>query len=230
MSEVRPVSGNLYARRLGGAFALAAIGLLAAVAYFAGGGAPALRLAFKPVPVLALAAWVAMRSTRLDGRLVAAGLVASAAGDALLEWGTFLPGLVAFLCAHLVYIAAFVAGERRLALPRLLPFAAWGVASFGHLRAGLGSLVVPVAGYVAVITTMMWRAAARVGSPNVPRKAALLGLAGALSFGASDTLLAVNRFVDPVPGAGWLVIVLYWLGQWGIAGSVVVAAARAELR
>ena len=78
--------------------------------------------------------------------------------------------------------------------------------------------------------TMMWRAAARVGSPNVPRKAALLGLAGALSFGASDTLLAVNRFADPVPGAGWLVIVLYWLGQWGIAGSVVVAAARAELR
>jgi uncharacterized membrane protein YhhN len=217
-------------RRSGRTVAVAAIGLLAAVVYLAGAGAPALRLAIKPVPVLALAAWVTMRSTRLDGRLVAAGLVASAAGDALLEWGTFLAGLVAFLGAHLVYIAAFVAGERRPALPRLLPFAAWGVAAYAHLRTGLGALALPVATYVAVITAMMWRAAARVGSPNVPRKAALLGLAGALSFGASDTLLAVNRFADPVPGAGWLVIVLYWLGQWGIAGSVVVAAARAELR
>ncbi len=191
---------------------------------------PALRLAIKPLPVLALAAWVAMRSTRIEGRLVAAGLVASAAGDVLLEWGTFLPGLLAFLVAHVAYIAAFVARERRPALLRALPFAAWGVAAFGHMRAGLGALALPVAAYVAIITAMMWRAAARVGSPHVPRQAALLGLAGALCFGASDTVLAIDRFAEPVPSARWLVMVLYWLGQWGIAGSAVVAGSRAELR
>ena len=220
------------AKRHAGAVVLALVGFLAAVAYLAGAGSGqlAIRLAIKPLPVLALAAWVASRSTRLDGRLVAAGLVASAVGDAVLEGGAFLPGLFAFLCAHLAYVAAFLASERRPALARLLPFAAWSSAAYAHMRPGLGTLALPVAAYVAVITVMMWRAAARVGSPHVPRQAALLGLAGAIAFGMSDTLLAINRFAEPVPGAGWLVIVLYWLGQWGIAGSAVVAASRPELR
>jgi hypothetical protein len=46
----------------------------------------------------------------------------------------------------------------------------------------------------------------------------------------SATVLAVDRFAEPLPGAHWLVMVLYWFGQWGIAGSAVVAASRAELR
>jgi uncharacterized membrane protein YhhN len=220
------------AKRHAGSVVLALIGLLAAVAYLAGAGSvqPAIRLAIKPLPVLALAAWVASRSHRLDGRLVAAGLVASAAGDALLEGDAFLPGLLAFLVAHVAYVAAFIARERRPALARLVPFAAWSGAAYAHMRPGLGTLALPVAAYVAVITAMMWRAAACVGIPYVPRRAALLGLLGAIAFGMSDTLLAINRFAEPVTGAGWLVIVLYWLGQWGIAGAAVVAASRAELR
>jgi uncharacterized membrane protein YhhN len=86
-------------------------------------------------------------------------------------------------------------------------------------------MAVPVAAYMAVICTMMWRAAARVGSPRTPALPALLGLAGALSFGASDTLLAVSRFAVPFPGARWPVMVLYWLGQCGIAASAVAACA-----
>ncbi len=70
---------------------------------------------------------------------------------------------------------------------------------------------------------MMWRAAARVGSPGTPALAALLGLAGAIAFGASDTLIAFDRFAAPIPGARWPIMVLYWLGQCGIAASAVVA-------
>ena len=51
---------------------------------------------------------------------------------------------------------------------------------------------------------------------------------GAISFGLSDTLLAFNRFIwndtltffninEAAPFISTLVIVLYWLGQWGIA-------------
>lgn len=208
---------------------LAGFGLGAALAYLAGAGSgsPGLRLVLKPLPVVVLAAWVLWRSSSLGGRLVAAGLLLSALGDALLEWGTFLPGLLAFLVAHVAYIAAFVADERRPALARLVPFAAWSLAAFDQVRPGLGALTLPVAVYVAVITIMMWRAAARVGSPSTPPPAALVGLAGALAFGASDTLLALDRFAGPVPGARYWIMILYWLGQWAIAAS---AAWRASYR
>ena len=65
---------------------------------------------------------------------------------------------------------------------------------------------------------MMWRAAARV---RPGERAGWMALAGALSFGLSDTLLALHRFRAPVPGAWYLVILTYWAGQLGIAASAV---------
>jgi uncharacterized membrane protein YhhN len=82
---------------------------------------------------------------------------------------------------------------------------------------------VPVTVYVVVVCSMMWRAAARVGSPRTPALAAAVGLAGAVAFGASDTLIAFDRFSAPVPGAAWPIMILYWLGQCGIAASAVAA-------
>jgi uncharacterized membrane protein YhhN len=38
-------------------------------------------------------------------------------------------------------------------------------------------------------------------------------------FGLSDTLIAVDRFRAPMPGAGYAIILLYWAGQTGIAAS-----------
>ncbi len=45
-------------------------------------------------------------------------------------------------------------------------------------------------------------------------------LAGAVLFALSDTLLALNRFDAPIEGARYAIILLYWLGQWGITLSV----------
>jgi uncharacterized membrane protein YhhN len=69
---------------------------------------------------------------------------------------------------------------------------------------------------------MMWRAAARVGNPGTSALPALLGLAGAVAFGASDTLIAFDRFYTPMPGVRWPIMILYWMGQWGIAASTVL--------
>ena len=99
---------------------------------------------------------------------------------------------------------------------------AWGLTAFVLLRPGLGPMALPVGVYVAVICTMMWRAAARVGSPGTPALAALLALAGAVAFGASDTLIAFDLFSAPIPGARWPIMILYWLGQCGIAASAVL--------
>lgn len=200
---------------------LAGVGIAAALLYFVGlaAGLPALCLATKPFPVLALAGWVLSRCRDRVAWLTTAGLALSAGGDAFLELARFLHGLLAFLCAHLAYAAAFLVTDRRPALGRALPFLAWGVGALALLGHGLGSMAVPVSVYVSVICFMMWRASACIGSPGHSALAAALGLAGAVTFGASDTLLAFNRFAEPIPGASWAIMILYWLGQLGLAAS-----------
>lgn len=198
--------------------ALAGVAIVAALLYLAGLAvdAPALRLLSKPVPVLALAALVL--SGRRDGYAAAltGGLTLSALGDLLLEVpGHFVAGLATFLCAHLAYTAAFISDERRLRIGRALPFALWLLGAYVWIRPGLGEMTVPVVVYMLAIGTMMWRAAARWG--NHP--GATAALAGAVLFGLSDTLIAIDRFRVPLPGEPYAIILLYWAGQAGIAAS-----------
>jgi uncharacterized membrane protein YhhN len=191
--------------------ALLFVAAAAALAFLAGMAfdRPLLRLATKAVPAACLALLVASAGERRYARRVAAGLWLSALGDFLLEArpSFFLYGLLAFLLAHLAYIEAFFAASRRPALLRAIPFAAWGVTAFALLREGLGALAAPVAVYMTAIVTMMWRASA----------AGALALVGAVLFGASDTLIAIDRFNAPLPWAPVPIIVLYWAGQLLIA-------------
>ena len=132
--------------------------------------------------------------------------------------GTFYGRLSVFVVSQPdTYLA--LPAETRSALARAIPFAAWGLAAYAVLRPGLGAMAVPVAVYVTVVCLMMWRAAARV-SGSAPL-APWLGLAGALAFAASDTLIAFDRFHAAIPGAAWPIMILYWLGQWGIAASTM---------
>jgi alkenylglycerophosphocholine hydrolase len=182
--------------------------------------APALGLVVKPVPALALAALVLRRGEGFRARAVGAGLVLSALGDVLLDLPRqFTSGLTAFLLAHLAYSAAFLEDERRPRLLRAVPFALWlGSASlFVWPQVRAVGLALPVTVYMAAIGTMMWRAAARV---DPGRAGAVSGLVGALLFGLSDTLIALDRFHAPVPGVRYAIILLYWAGQAGIAASV----------
>jgi len=201
---------------------LVGLGLAGVVAYLVGLAlhAPTLRLVAKPLPVMCLA--VAVAGSGRDGyrRLIAAGLLACLAGDVLLELpGRFLPGLVAFLIGHLFYIAAFLTYARRPGLARGLPFAVWAGVAYARLAPGLGDMTLPVAVYVVVIGIMMWRAAACVGQAEPAPLAEWSGLAGAVLFGLSDTLIAFDRFHAPIAGVRYPIILLYWLGQAGISGS-----------
>ena len=77
----------------------------------------------------------------------------------------------------------------------------------------------PVLAYLLAILTMMWRAWARVGRSPRGSASAFWAAAGALLFGASDTLIAFDRFQAPIPLGGWPIILLYWAGQFGLARS-----------
>jgi uncharacterized membrane protein YhhN len=195
---------------------LVAIGSLAASGCLVGRALelPLLAVVAKPVPVLCLALWTAPREGRYPC-LVTLGLLLSMAGDVAIEW-SFVVGLGLFLLAHLVYIAAFLDGRPPLLAWRALPVVAAIGLVYRVVSPGLGSLRGAVLAYMTAIGTMLWRAAARVDAWPSPAASALLG---AVAFAASDSLLALDRFQAPVSGARYAILVLYWLGQLGIALS-----------
>jgi uncharacterized membrane protein YhhN len=198
------------------------VALLAALLFLLG---PAVatgpgRALLKPVPVLCLALMTYPSTPDRFALLLAWGLAVSAVGDLLLEGnGLFLAGLATFLLAHLLYLSAFVLDVRRLLPTRLVPFLAWGGLAFHGLQPGLHGMTWPVVAYMGAIVAMMWRAAARVGVSPRGQASARWALFGAVLFGASDTLLAYDRFGQPIEGVRLPILFLYWLGQAGLARS-----------
>jgi uncharacterized membrane protein YhhN len=199
------------------------IGLLAAAAYLYGLSADhyMLRLFTKPVPVLCLIAWLAPFPDA-DHRRIAMALALSVIGDIFLEFEPpfFVPGLVAFLGAQVVYIVAFTARDRRPQWLRAVPAALFGAGAYLWLAPSLGGLRGAVAAYIVAICVMLWRAWATVGGTH-PQRLAAFAAVGATAFALSDILVAYNRFVAPVLALKVLLMVLYWTAQWLIAASVV---------
>jgi uncharacterized membrane protein YhhN len=202
-----------------GTLLLLAIGILSAGTYCLGLTLEQRRLSLvaKPLPVLCLLLWVLQGASGPYGRFVAAGLAISLVADILIEV-SFLAGLATFLVAHVAYIVAFTAEDLAWRPLHALPFLAWGAGMLVFLWPRLGSMKWPVVAYVVVICTMMWRAAARLGGPT-QGFAEWSALVGAVLFAASDSLIALDRFHAPIRGVRYPIILLYWLGQWGIALS-----------
>jgi len=178
-------------------------------------------LLVKPMPVLALLGWLHDAPPSEYRRWISLGLIFSLVGDVLLAWpgDLFVFGLGAFLLAHLAYLKAYLSDCRRPALLPLTLALGIGAVLLGILvSSGLGPLLVPVIVYGLVISAMLWRALARLGT-EAPKRSAWLAAAGALAFVFSDSLIGINRFVAPFHAAPYLIIVSYWLGQWGITAS-----------
>jgi len=159
-------------------------------------------------------------------RWVLAGLWWSLAGDIALLWPRegFLPGLVAFLIAHLCYLWAFTRLQRLAAWP--WPFVFYAVLA-GGILSGLWSgvpdaLRVPVLAYVVALSAMGAQAAVvgwRSRGTEHARRHAVLALGGLL-FVISDALLATNKFAGPLPLASVWVLTTYWMAQWCIASAL----------
>jgi uncharacterized membrane protein YhhN len=177
---------------------------------------------FKPATMLCVIALAARPGAGPYAAAVLVGLLFSLAGDVwlMLPRDRFAAGLACFLVAHLCYVAAFAGPEGlRGGVLGLAPFAALAVAMLAWLLPAVPGawLRAAVAVYVAAICAMGWQAAERAA---VLRDApALLALAGALLFIASDAALACDRFRRPFAAAHAVILATYFGGQWLIALS-----------
>jgi uncharacterized membrane protein YhhN len=148
--------------------------------------------------------------------LLLAALVFSLAGDVflMLPGDYFIRGLAAFLVAHAFYIALFRQDAPWFANRRALQgVLAVGVGVYSVLWSHLpdAGLQVAVAAYITVICLMTSQALGRastLGDAAADRVAL-----GACIFMASDALIAINKFLMPVPLASFWILVTYFAAQ-----------------
>ncbi len=183
-------------------------------------GLPELHRICKPLALAVAIFFVAYRAykSRAAGRFdlyLLAALTASLAGDVFLMYpGRFIAGLVSFLLAHLFYLAllrqdaGWFPSRRALAITLGL-----GCAMYAFLWSGLNTPLLQLAcGIYMVVISLM--AAQALGRATVWRNPAAAGVAaGACLFMLSDSLLAINRFVLPLPLAPLWVLGSYYAAQ-----------------
>ena len=184
------------------------------------------RFLFKPLAAAAFV-WLAVALGATDstyGNWLLGGLLCCAAGDLLLmpeSERSFLAGLVAFLCGHLLYAVAFISlphgltGLAASSLPALLLLVLATRWLAPHLKP---DMKFPVVLYTIVITGMLLCAGLTAGQPS-----AALIIGGAWGFAISDLAVARQRFVQPNRLNGLWGTPLYFLSQMLLAGSVALA-------
>lgn len=187
----------------------------------------------KPGVMVALLAWL-WTIGGLGGQLgwFAAGLLLSMAGDIflMLPREQFIAGLVSFLLAHIAYLVGLNETLPPINLASVAIMLLIGLAGgnlFKRINQGLKSrglekLAPPVLLYSIVISLMLFSALITLVRPEdqaggwMPGPAILVS-AGALLFFLSDSFLAWNKFVEPLPYGRLRVIITYHLGQGLIA-------------
>jgi uncharacterized membrane protein YhhN len=142
--------------------------------------------------------------------LLQAALLASAAGDLLLETDAQLAGMAAFAAAHACYLAVFLANPAQRSWRVLAAYAALWAALIAVLSPGLGGRRVPVAAYALLLT------ATAVASRWHNSRS---GVGGAL-FLISDTLIALRMSGRDFPGRGALTMSTYAVGQYLLTSGV----------
>jgi uncharacterized membrane protein YhhN len=171
---------------------------------------PSLEYLAKPATTaLLLAAAATLDPASSAERWWAVGALALClAGDVflMLPRDLFVAGLASFLVGHIGFIAGFVAGRNDNPMWWLtvaLAVGALALSAAPVLRGAVkedAKLRIPVVAYMAVIGTML-ATSALTGR--------WLTIAGAAMFVVSDSVLARNRFVRPIPHGHLATMVTY---------------------
>ncbi len=170
-----------------------------------------------PIFILLGVAWVSLRGPARI--LMAAALLFSAGGDIFLEMDRFTLGLASFLIAQLCYARYFFSQRTTDAPPyaRLILIMVIMLSVSLPIIFHAGEIFVPVAVYMSAVTAM-GIAAALFRAPSS------LVFVGALLFIVSDSMIGINRFVTPLPGSSYAIMLTYYGAQllmlWGVMHAV----------
>lgn len=163
----------------------------------------------KAIPAISLSALALVTVSGSRGKLLFASLLLCAAGDVALEIGAeeyFIIGLGFFLIAQIMFIVTFSRDFKmqKSRIPIIAILAVYALAMAIVMTPSLREMAIPVYFYLVVITLMGIFAALRAAKNKFT-------LYGAVSFIVSDSIIAINKFMMPVPAADYLVMVTYYL-------------------
>lgn len=165
----------------------------------------------KSAPILFLIIRTFSLFTQSTKYLLLAALICSAIGDILLALNfadSFIIGLIAFALAHLFYscrlLTWFAWSPKRFTIT--LVYGLYCLLVLYIILPNAGSLYIPVLIYMGIIS-LMTLCAIFAG------KHTLLILFGALLFTFSDSLLAINKFVQQIPFETLLIMLSYYAAQ-----------------
>ncbi|MCB0517234.1 MAG: lysoplasmalogenase [Chitinophagales bacterium] len=155
-------------------------------------------------------------------KVLLAALVCSWLGDIFLLFTgetMFMAGLAFFLLAHIFYIFLFLKTATK---PTFLsqkpwwavPIVAFAAAMFAYLYPYLHDFTIPVGIYCIALGSMVLAALNRKGCVDGNSFAWVFG--GAILFMISDSILAVNKFAQPLPYAEILIMFTYIAAQFSI--------------
>jgi len=140
----------------------------------------------------------------------------------------FMVGLVSFLISHIFYIIAYHQHRNEEAsnalqgiqkLRAAFPIVLAGTGLVVILYPTLGALRFPVIVYALVLVVMVLNGLFRLGHTNT--RSFWLVFVGAMFFMVSDSLLAINKFLSPIPSSGLLIMSTYMTAQFLIIEGLV---------
>jgi len=143
-------------------------------------------------------------------KLILVGLCFCLAGDTFLLYEKFFVyGLSAFLIGHLFFLRAFsILGGFKFYLIPLLVLVLLTLPIFIWLLPSLGENTIAVAIYMLVLVSMVWQGLClwQWRSTAFSKAVAVAGVA----FMFSDTVIAINKFMLPLPFLQIVILVSYW--------------------
>lgn len=213
------------------AFLLATVGVLASAFV----EMPWLHLVCKPALMITLGLYYVQAQRDKNeslSRPVLLAIIFSCAGDMLLMVQTdekfFMFGLASFLAAQVFYIFSYrqhqwtdttneLQGLQKIryAFPVVLSGTGLAVILYGRL----GDLKLPVLVYATVLTGMVLTALFRFGKTTSASFPLVFG--GAILFMISDSLIAINKFLDPLPHANFWIMTTYIAAQYLIVTGLI---------
>ncbi|NER14718.1 lysoplasmalogenase [Leptobacterium flavescens] len=187
----------------------------------------------KPLILLSLLIYFGVSGKKLQKKIYLPAMLAlgfSLLGDIFLLYdgisGTyFILGLLSFLTAHIFYSITFLR-QRALKNPPafnlfIAALLAYSIFLFSILKPQLGALMLPVIIYILVILFMAITSVKRYGRVN--KNSFLLVFAGALFFLASDSILALNKFLTEIPLSHIWVMGTYAAAQFLIVKGLLTS-------